>query len=492
MAKIQIVEGKFDATCTTEKDLIENEIMYPEISDVIQYSEQRMVSTLICSGAKDPYQTAAGNDDVKTKIGEIPKDQLIGNSGYRYRVWGRIQKSSVINNQVGTSGSDGTFTLSMKDAYLVPGMNVFFHGQRFQARVSSAPTGSTGNHIYQFQSVDGTVFDWDLHVAGQQGEKTCFGGYTSYGEKSLRGYSRTHYPDMFINHTTIQRKSVSISGTANATVLWINKNGVSGWMFEELRQARVQFLLEDEHAKWWGKSSMKASDGTLLASPNLRDAETGQPITQGDGIFEQIEGVNVSYGSGINGDPTLDDIEDMMTVLKRKGNSITGNLWYVVTGANGMRILDRELKTEMNNVYNLTVNSDGSKQIGGPELPVGFTFKQYNYNGNQIIGVEHPMFDDDQRWSERGSDGELIMSSTLVFLDMSSQGGKKNIEILGRGAYGANRTMVSGKISGMTGSAMKKLGINTPVDADENHMLKEDGIFIYRTRTCGILYKSAN
>jgi len=102
------------------------------------------------------------------------------------------------------------------------------------------------------------------------------------------------------------------------------------------------------------------------------------------------------------------------------------------------------------------------------------------------------MFDDDERWSERGSDGELIMSSTLLFLDMSSNAGQKNMEILGRGAYGANRTMVSGKINGMTGSAMKKLGITTPVDADEVHMLKEDGLFIYRTRTCGILYKSSS
>lgn len=491
MSKIQIVEGKWDQTCTAEKDLIENEIVYPEISDVIQYAEQRMVSTLICSGAKDPYQTAAGNDAVKTKIGSIPKDKLIGNSGYRYRVWGRIQKSTVINNQVGTSGSDGTFSLSMKDSYLVPGMNVFFHGNRFQARVMSAPTGSTGNMVYQFQSVDGTVFDYSTHVAPQQGEKTCFGGYTSYGEKSLRGYSRTHYPDMFINHTTVQRKSVSISGTANSTILWINKNGMSGWMYEELRQARVQFLLEDEHAKWWGKSTMKDANGELRAESSLRDAETGQAITQGDGIFEQLEGVNVAYGSGTNGDPTLDDIEDLMTTMKRKANMITGNIWYIVTGANGMRILDRELKTEATTVYNMTMNQNSSNAVGGPDVPVGFNFTKYNYNGNQVVAVEHPMFDDDERWSERKADGELVMSSSMVFLDMSTQNGKSNIEILGRGAYGANRTMVSGKINGMTGSAMRKLGIQTPVDADENHLLKEDGIFIYRTRTCGILYASA-
>jgi len=491
MAKIQIIEGKYDSTCTSEKDLIENEIHYPAISDVIQYAEQRMVSTLIVSGAKTPYQTEAGNDDIKTKIGTIPKDKLIGNSGYRYRVWGRIQKSTVINNQVGTSNQDGTFVLSMKDNYLVPGMNAYFHGQRFTARVMSAPSGTQGNFIYEFQSIDGSVFDWTTHVAGQQGEKTCFGGHTSYGEKSLRGYSRSHYPDMFINHTTTQRKSVSISGTANSTVLWIEKSGVAGWMFEELRQSRVQFLLEDEHAKWWGKSSMKDTNGQLRSSSTLRDRETGQAITQGDGVFEQIEGVNIGYGSGVNGDPTINDFDDMMTTLKSKANMISGNMWYVVTGANGMRIADRELENKAVR-YNLTLNQNGSKTIGGPEVEVGYNFKVYNYNGNQIVFAEHPMFDDDERWSERGSDGELIMSSTMLFLDLSSNGGKKNIEILGRGAYGANRTMVSGKINGMTGAASKSLGIQTPVDADEVHMLKEDGLFIYRTRTCGILYKSSN
>lgn len=489
--KIQITEGTFDQTCTTENDLIQNQIVYPEISDVMQYAEQRMITTLIVSGAKNPYQTEVGDTSVKTKIGKIPDDKLIGNAGYRYRVMGRIQKSTEINYQVGTSGSDGTFSLSMKENYLVPGMNAVFHGNRLEARVMSSPTGTAGNYIYEFQTNDGTVFDWDTHVSPQSGAKTCFGGYTTYGEKSLRGYDRSHFPDMFINHTTIQRKSVSITGSASSTVLWIEFKGVKGWYHEKLRQSRVRFLLEDEHAKIWGKSNMRNTDGTLRATSRQYDRETGMEIVKGDGLWEQISGVNDAYTSGTNGEATYDDFADMMNTLKKKANTTSGNLWYSITGPDGMSNAQRVLENRATNNLNLTINKDGSTKIGGPDIQVGYNFYTLNVDGNQTIFCEHPLMGDTERWTELADDGTPLMSGSFIFLNMAGDENKRNIEILGRGAYGANRTMVSASLRGLTG-AFNKLNIPvvSSVDADETHMLKEDGIFIYNTRACGILHRS--
>ena len=94
-----------------------------------------------------------------------------------------------------------------------------------------------------------------------------------------------------------------------------------------------------------------------------------------------------------------------------------------------------------------------------------------------------------KRWSQRGSDGKLLQSSLMIFLDMGTVAGRANIEILTKGAYGINRSMVSAYLNGMTGD---NRDVVSPTDAIEFNMLKEDGIFIYNTMSCGIIYKSPN
>lgn len=493
--KIQMSEGKWDLSCTVENDLAQNDIARPEISDLLSYTEKRMLTTLIVSGATEGWEAARYRNDIKTKIGTIPSDKMIGRNGYEYRLQGRIQRPSVIVGQTGVSGADGTFTLLMRDQYLTHGDNCEFHGEMFTARVEQPLTGSAGNYRAEFKSVDGTVFDYSTHVAPQIGEKTTFPGFSSASEKSITGYDRTEYPDLFINHTTIQRKSKSMSGSASATVLWITFNGEKGWMFQALRQMRTRFGLQDEHAKIWGKSNMKSDTGTLLPEPRHIDRVTGLPVVQGDGIWEQIAGKNDAYTSGINGRPTYDDFRDIMTRLKEKAPMTEGNIWYFLTGAEGMSNAQEVLGDRART--NLTVNIEGSASgspIGGKKMAVGHNWNQLNIDGNTAIFIEHPLMGDRKRWTEKAIDGQLIMgSSYLILCTYELDNGTNNLEILGRGAYGNNRTMVMGKISGLTG-AIKGMGggtMVTAVDADEYHILKEDGIFNYDTNCEGILHRSA-
>lgn len=480
--KIQVNNGAYDETCTVERNLTENQAKFPAIRDVIQYAEQRMISTLIVSGAK----TDADIGHIPTKIGQIPKDKLVHSNGYRYRILGRIQKASVINSQVGATTADNIFQLSMKDNYLYPGMNVVFHGNQFQARVMSGPSGSPGAFIYTFQSVSTELFDFAVHVAPQPGEFTCFGSFSSYGDKSLRGYGRTHYPDEFINHMTTQRKTIGISGDANTEVLWYSFNGKKGWLFEKERQARLQFMMEDEFAKWFSPSSMRDANGNLLATSRLIDSETGEPIVQGDGIIPQIEGGNELDGSAADGQATLDDITDLMTTMEKKSNAVGGKVWYCVTGTDGYNRAQELLEDKASNTYQIHINKDGSKTPGGPDIEVGYNFNTYNVNGNQVIFVKHPMFDDEERFTERGSDGKVIQSSQMIFLDLSKVQGMPNMEIMTKGAYGINRSMVSAYLEGLTGRSGT---IVSSVDAVEFNMLKQDGIFIYNTSSCGIINK---
>ena len=482
--KIQIVKGKFDETCTMESNLIENQAHFPAISDIIQYAEQRMLSTLIVSGAK----TAESIGKVPTKIGTVPSSKLVGSSGYRYAVMGRIQQASVIDSQVGSSGTDGTFSLVLKDNYLYPGMVAIFH-TGLQAREMGEPTGAPGAYTYNFQTVDGTVFVWATHVAPQNGEKTCFGSTTGYEEKSLRGFSRSHYSDVFINHMTIQRKTLALSGDALSDVLWYQYKGTKGWLFAKERQSRLQFMMEDEFQKWFGRSTMKNADGTLRAQSRLIDPSSGNSIVMGDGLEAQIEGGNVAFGSGTDGSATLADIEDMMTTLEKNSDVIEGKVWYCVTGTDGYNNAQRLLETKATGTFQLVVNKEGSLKPGGPDVSVGYNFNTYNINGNQVIFVKHPLFDDKERFTQRVSAGKLLHSSALYFLDLAASiDGTPNMEILNKGAYGANRTMVSAYLNGLTG--LKKGNVVSSVDGLEFHMLKQDGIFIYNTRTCGIIYKT--
>lgn len=491
--KILVTEGTFDKTCTTENDLLSNAVTYPEISEVMQYVEQRNLITYIVSGAKYGPDTAPRDDKIKTQIGKIPEGKLIGSNGYKYRIMGRIQKPSRINSQVGDADAQGFFQLSMQDNLLYPGLICTFSNQSQEARVYSMATGSTGNYVYTFKTTSGEKFDYNTWVA-PMAEKKLFGGYTAYGEKSVRGYSRSFYPDSYIGHTTIQRKSCGQSGSAHATVLWVKPEGkkMKGWYYEVVSQMNKQFSLEDEYAKMFGRTNMRTTTGELKTQSDEIDGESGYPIVRGSGAWEQVEGVNDSWTSGVNGKATYDDFRDHMNTLRDYCQGLEGNLWYAFTGKEGMQNAYDVLE-EKSRTYNLTHNADPGKEVGGNDISVGYNFHRLSVDGNTVIFCEHPMMTDRERWHEEAIDGTKLMSGSYLFLNLSefNNRGQKNIEILGRGAYGVNRTHVSATLPGMTGY-YKALGLKplSPVDADEYHSLKEDGLFIYNTKCCGILHRS--
>jgi hypothetical protein len=234
---------------------------------------------------------------------------------------------------------------------------------------------------------------------------------------------------------------------------------------------------------------MKNADGTAKDRSLLIDPNTGNEVITGDGVVPQIEGINEIEGSGSNGEATIDDINDMMTTLEKRSNAYEGKVWYIVTGTDGFRTFQDLMEDKAANKFTVHINNNGSMAAGGPELSVGYNFKTYNYAGNQCILIKHPMFDDEQRFTSRGKDGKILQSSQMIFLDMSPADGIPNIEIKAKGAYGINRTLQSHYLNGVTG--MNLGSVVSGSDTLEYHMLKEDGIFVYNTRSCGIINKSA-
>lgn len=489
--RITITTGQFTDECTATNDLIANQAVFPQIREMLEYANRRALTTLLVSGVVTPYGI---NNEEKTKIPEVTKKGTgIGNNAYQFRVQGRIEKPAVILSQVGTTASDGSFTLKMADRHLNKGEVVFFHGNRFAATVMSQPRGNpSSGYLYDFQSPSGDLFVWATHVAPQSGTKTCFGGYTSYGEKSLKGYGSSKFPDMFVNHMTIQRETVSITGDAAATVLWYSYTAADGktskgWMLEEVSQLQAKMVIKDERAKWFGVSTMKNSDGSLRAESRQVDPETGMPIIAGDGFEEQISGGNVAYGSGVNGNPTIDDYADMMATLEVQSDRVSGLLFVGVTGTYGYKNFQQEavnLAGNQNIQFMDNITQDG--KAGGAAVSVGYNFTKVNMNGNTLIMVKHPMFDDNYMFTERNANGELKMSNTVFIMNLG-EGANKNMEILHKAANGISRAKVEAKLNGLTGAGETTL---TEEDAMKFAVLKQDMLVVYNTQTCGVIYPS--
>jgi hypothetical protein len=495
--KIKITQGSVSEGDAQEFHLVQNHLVDPtkNIDRVIMYAEQRHLMTLLTSGARDsrytaPGVTPKGGDTVTTKIKPIPNGEMVSSNAWSYKIMGRIQKSSEIIGTAavgtvtsGTSTKGGTFALYLKDSYMTIGMNcVFSNGEH--ARVMSRPTGSSGKWLYRFECFPGKTFDWNTWVGTQIGRKSLFGGWTTFGERSRRGYGNFHYPDRYIQHTTKQRKSISLSGDVNANeVIWYEINNSKGFVYEAEAQMRAQFLLEDEYRLWWGESTMRDAYGNLLPRASMQD-EHGQDIVAGDGWIQQILGANDLETSGIDGTATYDDFSDMVRTVKKKKNRLSGNTWVVVTGADGMQNAHDVAASRYNagNPLVQVVNQD--KMPGGAEPYVGYNFKRLNIAGEQLIFVENPMMDDEEKFPAKLTNGRLRMSNTFYFMDLDvDEKGRRNVEIRARGRAGINRNIVYLWENGMTGEGKAQ----NPVDAKAFHMLKENLLAVFNTRSCGIM-----
>jgi hypothetical protein len=484
--QINIKRGTYNAdTCTTQNDLITNQAVKPAYRKMLEFRNKRYMMTYLTSGAVGRYGI---NGKVDTKVPKMNESKGIGNNAYRFDVIGRIEKAATILSQVGASGANGDFSLKMQDTYLYPGQVVRF-SSGYQARVMSYASGSSATgYVYNFKSVTGTAFVYATHVGSI---KTCFPLFTSYSEGSLRSDSRSKHPDTYINHMTIQRKTIAITGSAKSDILWYEyADGAQiGWMYWAVEQARAQYAMENERHKKFSVSSMKNSDGSLATESKLgNDPETGLPIMIGDGWEEQVSSTNVATGSGTNGEATEDDFADLMKTMQKSSNQVQNIVWVFLTGTDGYENAQQKMVNLSGN-QNITMvqNITQSSQAGGAEVEVGYNFTKFNINGNSAYFVLDPMFDDEQLFPEVGADGRSLMSSTYFAMGISTDD-QPTMEILCKEANGVNRSSVEASYIGLTGS---KGLVQSEVDADKVAMLKEDMLCVYNPTLCGILYKAA-
>lgn len=486
-----IKQATFTSDCTEQNDLIRAGIAKPEIRMEMEYANPRSLTSLIASGNVTPYGIT---NPGRAKISNIESSSAkpIGNSGYQFPVMGKLTKASVILSQIGTTQADGRFQLLMKDRHLYDGMNVIFNGQGFQARVEGNPTGSDATgYVYNFKSSGNINFNWSTHVARQQGTKTCMGAYSSYSEGSRKGHSYSSTPNIYINHTTIQRKTVEITGSAASQVLWYtftdkSGNQSKGWMYQAIQQNQAIMIWEDEMQKLFGVSNMKNADGSYKAIPEI-DPTTGYGITMGDGLVEQISGGLVIEGSSPDGNWNLDDIIEAQTQLEQNSDKIMGFKSCLITGTRGFANFQKcAMQLGIDTNTRMVHNVNGTIDVGGKEIDMGYNYCSINYAGNQMICIKHTILDDQDMWTELGQDGNPLMSSFGILLDVGTSA-NRNVETFYKSANGVNRKNVSAAINGLTGDMGTSV---SEEDFNKFAMLKEELITMYRTKTSAILKKA--
>ncbi len=486
-----VKQAVFSGECTELNDLIKAGIARPEIRMEMEYTNQRTITSLFASGNVTPYGI---NNTERAKLTDLDKmaTKAVGANAWQFPVMGKLDKASTILGQVGSTQADGRFQLRIKErTTLYDGMVCMFNGNMFMAQVEGNPQGNeVSGWIFSFKSLGNVTFDYATHVARQAGTKTLMGMYTGYSEGSKRGHSYSSTPSIYVNWTTTQRKTVEITGDAASQVLWYtftSSNGTQskGWMYQAIQQNQALFIKEDEMQKIFGVTNMKDANGNALLIAPI-DPNTGYGKTMGDGIVEQISGGLVVEGSSADGNWNLDDLTEAMTNLEQYTDKITGCKWGLITGTRGFgnfQAQAAQLGINTNINWMNTMGQDG--KVGGPDANVGYNFISINVNGNQMICIKHPLFDDPDMWTELGQDGNPVMSSFGILLDIGSQQ-SPNMEVFYKSANGVNRKDVRASINGLTGDPGTSV---SEEDFNKFAMLKQELIVLYRTKSCAIIKK---
>jgi len=340
------------------------------------------------------------------------KEELIGENAFRWPILGRLNRPSTCTGVItGTGVGNSTFTVEFQENYLNPNDVVRFSDES-QAIIMGEPVPSAGGYLFSFilQTNDPLAVIAPAAVAAGLTVNTVG---TAFPEGSDRGFENHVYPDWYINHIGINRKSKSITGSALTDVTWIENNGQRVWFFTDEKLMREEFMYQKELDSWYSTSTMDANGVSTVIGTD------GKPIVKGDGILRQIDAANVDTYSGQLTEKMLTDF--LAQLQLNTGN--TSAHWMVFTGTAGKVAFHEAMKDLVypsgNLVYDAAV---------GQEVEIGVNFTSYNALGSRLTLVHNQLFDDPNLHGNNIDpvSGFPKESFRMVFLDMGTTDGVSN------------------------------------------------------------------
>lgn len=402
------------------------------------------------------------------------KEELIGDNSFRWAIQGRLNRPSTCTGViVGTGVGFTTFTVEFEENYLNPNDIVRFSDEN-QAIILGEPVVSAGGYTFTMvlQTNDAAA---NIAAAAVAAGKTVNTTGSAFPEGSERGYENHVYPDWYINHIGIARKSISITGSAATDVLWVENGGQKLWFFKAEQDTRDEFMYQKELDSWYSTSTMDANGNSTVIGLD------GKPIVKGDGILRQIDAANVDTYNGILTEKRLTDFLAQLKLNTGNKNSH----WMVFTGTGGQVAFHEAMKGLVYPAGNLVYDA-----AVGKETEIGVNFTSYNALGCRLTLVSNALFDDPNLHGNNIDpvSGMPKESFRMVFLDMGTTNGVSNIERKVKGAGGINRGMIVKYITGMINPFdQKSMMAANSRDAFVVEYLCESGIIVRNPLSCGQL-----
>jgi hypothetical protein len=478
---MRVYTAKYDAAYNTaDNSLVANLLKYPEIAKKVIELYPRYTTTYLL----EKLSFGAG-------------EKVLGDNSFEWKSMGRYRGQQTLAADVTTDSVVGnSISISATDTAAAPCLintsDIIRLASGLQIHVESIVDGTnvktiTGKALNVVDAVDGGVtFAESGDVIGVIGNAF---GEGSLGAEVGEGYA---YPETRKNWLTTSRKKLVIDARDLTDVTWVEHNGHRLWFFTKEQQTEAQFMYDLEVMRWFGRSSVADYDATV---PGSNASAAGNMPIIGDGLLAQIEDSNVAtYNAGA--DLSEEIITEYIGQLSLNAAAPTGNEYVVFTGTQGRVQFHRAMKDLLfaagNNASSVMVDKFGQ------DVQVGANFATYQALGNKITLVHCPVFDDPNLAANAAMANNAALTGAgfrtatlggmMVFLDMSTQQGVANIELISKGAEGTNRNWVKKYVPGMINpyDSASMLAASGD-DRFECHWLTQSGIIVRNPLSCGIL-----
>lgn len=465
MAAIKTTTGRYGKATLESNNLVQNALKYPQIyAKMIRLYPQYSLT----------YLTEGTG---RTKAFDL-KNEEWGADRYEWFMRGRKNKPTTAVEILSGAGT-AELEVKVNENYLNP--NDVVKTKSGKLCIVEGELQGSGPFVVKIKSINGNAATGTRDVitatdipAGSQLSLMS----NLFGEKSKQGYGNLGFPDKYINYLSRHRRALTVSGDVLGDVTWI-ENGKGGrlWYFTAEQEVEEQFFKTIDNWRWYGRNTMK-TDGNPLFTLD------GRPMVAGDGVLAQIEGINDYTFSG-NSEINKNNLKSYISYLTTKANDFKDNHWMVFGGAKAEKLFHDAFESLAYDQSNVIIPyGDLAK---GTEITLGGNFTGYRFNTNKISFTRVATFDDDTLHSDRDSDGDLLESSRMVFMNVGQIDNESNITIATKKSLTGNRALIKKYIPGMVNPfniAPSALAANSS-DGFDVEWLNHSGIIIKNPYACG-------
>lgn len=412
--------------------------------------------------------------------------RVVGNRKVMWQAKGPSNRKGIIVSNTGGSTpglNQAEFTVVVNIDYFSKNDNLELEDQDTLLFVLSKNKTADGNCAYRVRLSDnkpGAFCDPSLITAGRE----IGFGHTAFPELSTDAGEKSTYGEWNAEWIGIQRMKHTISGTANASKVWVEHNGVRLWDYQQNIDMMKRWARAHEHALIFGKSTVDANDHVYVQDDEGRD------IIQGNGLIAQGDASMRFHYNKL----TIRQIDNVIDEIVMMGGESGVKDLIMCAGMHFYGEVQRLFRDtlQMNPTPLVEKTADG--------LEIDTTFGYYNWNGIRLHLCRNMAFSDPTRPQGRDSQGNSLASQRAFFIGAgSTKTGDPNVELITLGNSEGDRRFVAREIVGMTGDGpavgsgsdrmMVKMASN-PVDGKQVHVLSETGVIMRDPFLFGQMIKS--